>query len=118
MAAELDALLAGTMYAVVYFYTDYDGTHGRMPPRLASPAAAPGVPGVLAFVRANCDDMPEVAARNSGGGDRDGWASKCGRAAFLFFTDGAQVAVDCRRSVRGEDQKGPQGRGREAGWLG
>ncbi|RYO80856.1 hypothetical protein DL762_007429 [Monosporascus cannonballus] len=62
-AAELEALLAGTTYAVMDFYTGYDGTHGRMSPRHASLAAAHGVPGVPAFGRANRDDMPDAAAR-------------------------------------------------------
>ncbi|RYP59777.1 hypothetical protein DL769_008395 [Monosporascus sp. CRB-8-3] len=61
--SQLEALLAGTTYAVVDFYTDYDGTHWHMSPRLASLAVAHGVPGVPAFVRANRDDMPDVAAR-------------------------------------------------------
>ncbi|KAI2463536.1 hypothetical protein F4781DRAFT_117785 [Annulohypoxylon bovei var. microspora] len=91
-------LLETTTYVAVNFFADYDDTHVQMAMAFADLSHTHGVPGVLAFARANRDDVPEVAKKYCKGDAK--------QQTFVFFKDGKQVAVNGKQVVLGSDKAG------------
>ena len=62
-AAELQTFLSTTTYAIVTFWTNNDGTHKEMGLKFAGLSNEHAETGLLAFARADTDDMRDVALR-------------------------------------------------------
>lgn len=108
-AAELQTLLSSTTYAIVDFYTDYDGTHVKTAPNFGGLAFEYGIPGVLEFARANMDDLADVAKKYcQSGGEVE---------TFVFLKEGKQVAVNGRSVIKGADKRGLMAAAEKLGGL-
>lgn len=89
---ELLETFAGSTYTVVNFYTDYSRTPVPEAHDFAKLSRKHTVPSLLAFVKANTDDMHDVANRFDLGGVKQG---------FVCFKEGKQVAVNGKKVTHG-----------------
>lgn len=96
MAAELRDVLSSKTYVVVDFYTDYDGTHGNMRFLVAELAKKHALPGFLAIVIANIDDMDTMAFQ---------YCKEARKETFVFFKEGKQVAVNGKGALLGKQKE-------------
>jgi thioredoxin 1 len=103
-ASELEAFLATTTYAIVTFWTDYDGTHKNMGLKLAELSRKYAEPGLFEFSRANADDMIRYCK----------WE---GKQSFVAFKDGKQVAVNGEPYIQGPKTKALKAAAEKLGLL-
>jgi thioredoxin 1 len=104
----LEAFLATTTYAIVTFWTDYDGTHKDMGLRFAELSRNHAEPGVFEFARANADDMRDLAVR---------YCKWEGKQSFISFKDGKQVAVNGESFIKGPKTKAHKAAAEKLGAL-
>ncbi|QUC17385.1 uncharacterized protein UV8b_01626 [Ustilaginoidea virens] len=90
---ELRTLLASTTYVAVDFFADWCPPCKAIAPVFEKLAAQHGRPAHLVFAKVNVDRVPD-AAQTYG---------ISAMPTFLFFKDGAQVAVNGNAMIRGAD---------------
>lgn len=89
--SEFETALSSSSFVVVDFNADWCPPCKVMTPLFNKLAAASAIPGHLAFVSINVDEVPEVAQEYS----------VTSMPSFLFFADGKLASIDTNGTVKG-----------------
>lgn len=81
---------------MVNFWDDFNRTHLEMSPIFASLANPHSEPNILTFVRANADDMPDLALR---------YCKWEGKQPFLAFKNGKHVTINGASLIEGAQRE-------------
>jgi hypothetical protein len=95
-ASEFRELLESNTYVIMNFYSDFYATHTvANGVCFVNPTKEYGVPGILAFARANVDDMRDVASKYC----------KVTRQTYVFFHEGKPFMVNGKSAIYGEESQ-------------